>query len=170
MGIDAPALLARATELAERKSTLDQLPLLKLKNLASETVAESARAVAGAAGGESWWTYLVPIYKLGVEVYAKSRYKDGIQKQKWAEEWLKSGYAAKTEPLQRAAYKQAYSDAAHAMQLIAEEDQKGSPVKVLTNAAGAVIEQKAAEIRGDFLIGVGIAGALLYLYSRNKSN
>lgn len=170
MGIDAPGLLARATELAERKSTLDQLPLLKLKDLASETVAESARAVAGAAGGEYWWSDLVPIYKLGIEVYAKSRYKDGIQKQQWAMDWLKSGYAAKTEPLQRAAYKQAYSDAVHAMQLIALEEQKGSPAKVLVKAAGEVIDQKAAEIRGDFLIGVGIAGALLYLLSRNKDS
>lgn len=170
MGLDAPGLLARAAELAERKSTLDQLPLLKLKDLASETVAESARAVASAAGGEYWWSDLVPIYKLGVEIYSKSRYKDGIQKQQWAMDWLKSGYAAKTEPLQRAAYKQAYSDAVHAMQLIAEEEQKGSPVKVLTKAAGEAIDKKAAEIRGDFLIGAGIAAGLLYLLSKNRDN
>ncbi|PSM30562.1 hypothetical protein [Haliangium sp. UPWRP_2] len=168
MAISGEPLLRRAAELVERKPALDQLPLSELKKLAGEVVTEAGDEFGKVLDEELGWTSIIGPWAVATYYYSKSRYKVPIEKAKYAKYWLDTGDKAKTDALKRGAYKQAYSDAAHSLQLFGEEALKGSAPAAVYEAGKQYVQKELDEAASGIVVTALVIGAAAILLLRRK--
>ena len=167
-GTDAKQVLARAGQLNARKSSLDGLPVERLQREAQWAYDEATQTVSEAVADEPWYVSLVPLALLATRVYSRSRYKSAIEKLGYAKSWLDNAKSAQSDQIRRIALKQAFSDSAHAIQLVGEEASKGSAADTAITAAKSVIQEEVEAVRGQFLIGAAIVAGILILANRRR--
>lgn len=165
---DAKELLNRASQLNGRKATLETSSVELVRREAESTYAEAERTITKLIDGEPWYMTLVPVYMLAAKAYSRSRYKDAIQKLQYAKGWLDTGKAAKSDDMRKIAYKQSYSDSAHAIQIAGQELLKGSNLDSAIDTARDKVRETAEGIRADFVVGAVIVGGILLLINKKQ--
>lgn len=163
--MDLATLQRQAVELASQRSTLDKLDTPNLARLAKKTYSEVEKAI-GEGTGAPWYVNTVPLARSVIDYFQEDRFKSALEKLKYAKGWLSNAESAKSDSGQRLAYKQSFSDSAHALQLFVEEKTKGSTVGRLYDGAVHVVDEKVNAVRGQFLIGTGVAIAVALAFSQ----
>lgn len=165
--MDLAAIQRRAGELAAQREKLDGNDTANLARIAEQTYLEVEKVI-GEETKAPWYLSLVPLTYLGATGAEQLRYKAALDKLKYAKGWLDNAKSAQSDSMKRVAYKQAYSDSAHALQLFWEEASKGSTPSRIVDRAKEELDKEIDSIKKQALVGVVVAGFFLWAVSQSK--